>query len=56
MIVDEVIAGNPQQVEQYKTGKTRVLGFLVGQAMRVSNGQANPAAVVVNKLLRDKLT
>jgi Asp-tRNA(Asn)/Glu-tRNA(Gln) amidotransferase B subunit len=55
MIVDEVIAGNPQQVEQYKTGKTRVLGFLVGQAMRVSNGQANPAAVV-NKLLRDKLT
>src|SRR5260370_22404543 len=55
MIVDEVIAGNPQQVEQYKTGKTRVLGFLVGQAMRVSNGQANPAAGV-NKLLGDKLT
>jgi aspartyl-tRNA(Asn)/glutamyl-tRNA(Gln) amidotransferase subunit B len=54
MIVDEVIAGNPKQVEQYKTGKTTVLGFLVGQVMRVSNGQANPA--VVNELLRDKLT
>jgi len=54
MIVDEVIAGNPKQVEQYKTGTTSVLGFLVGQVMKVSNGQANPA--VVNELLRDKLT
>ena len=54
MIVDEVIAGNPKQVEQYKTGTTSVLGFLVGQVIKVSNGQANPA--VVNELLRDKLT
>ena len=41
-IVDEVIAGNPKQVEQYKAGKTAVLGFLVGQVMKASKGQANP--------------
>ena len=52
-IVDEVIAGNPKQGEQYKAGKTAVLGFLVGQVMKVSKGQANPAAV--NELLRVKL-
>jgi len=52
-IVDEVIAGNPKQVEQYKAGKTAVLGFLVGQVMKASKGQANPAAV--NELLRAKL-
>jgi aspartyl-tRNA(Asn)/glutamyl-tRNA(Gln) amidotransferase subunit B len=52
-IVDKVIAGNPKQVEQYKAGKTAVLGFLVGQVMKVSKGQANPAAV--NELLRVKL-
>jgi len=52
-IVNEVIAGNPKQVEQYKSGKTTVLGFLVGQVMKVSKGQANPASV--NELLRNKL-
>jgi aspartyl-tRNA(Asn)/glutamyl-tRNA(Gln) amidotransferase subunit B len=52
-IVDEVIAGNPKQVEQYKSGKTAVLGFLVGQVMKASKGQANPAAV--NELLKAKL-
>ncbi len=52
-IVDEVIAGNPKQVEQYKSGKTAVLGFLVGQVMKASKGQANPAAV--NELLRARL-
>ncbi|MBZ5611812.1 MAG: Asp-tRNA(Asn)/Glu-tRNA(Gln) amidotransferase subunit GatB [Acidobacteriia bacterium] len=52
-MVDEVIAANPKQVEQYKSGKTAVLGFLVGQVMKVSKGQANPAAV--NELLRAKL-
>jgi aspartyl-tRNA(Asn)/glutamyl-tRNA(Gln) amidotransferase subunit B len=53
-IVDEVIANNPKQVEQYKSGKTAVLGYLVGQVMKASKGQANPAAV--NELLRDKLS
>jgi len=52
-IVDEVIAGNPKQVEQYKSGKATVLGYLVGQVMKASKGQANPAAV--NELLKVKL-
>jgi aspartyl-tRNA(Asn)/glutamyl-tRNA(Gln) amidotransferase subunit B len=52
-IVDDVIAANPKQVEQYKAGKTTVLGYLVGQVMKVSKGQANPAAV--NELLKAKL-
>ena len=52
-IVDEVIAGNPKQVEQYKAGKIAVLGFLVGQVMKASKGQANPTAV--NELLRGRL-
>jgi aspartyl-tRNA(Asn)/glutamyl-tRNA(Gln) amidotransferase subunit B len=52
-MVDEVVAGNPKQVEQYKSGKTAVLGYLVGQVMKVSKGQANPAAV--NELLKAKL-
>ncbi|HEV2691180.1 MAG TPA: Asp-tRNA(Asn)/Glu-tRNA(Gln) amidotransferase GatCAB subunit B, partial [Bryobacteraceae bacterium] len=52
-IVDEVIAGNPKQVEQYRGGKTAVIGYLVGQVMKVSKGQANPGAV--NELLKVKL-
>jgi aspartyl-tRNA(Asn)/glutamyl-tRNA(Gln) amidotransferase subunit B len=52
-IIDEVIAANPKQVEQYKSGKTAVLGFLVGQVMKASRGQADPAAV--NRLLKGKL-
>ena len=52
-IVDEVIAASPKQVEQYKSGKTGVLGYLVGQIMKASKGQANPAAV--NDLLKAKL-
>ena len=53
-IVDEVLAGNSKQVEQYKSGKTTVIGFLVGQVMKASRGQANPAAV--NEVLKKKLT
>ena len=52
-IVAEVLAANPKQVEQYKSGKTAVAGFLVGQVMKASKGQANPAAV--NALLKEKL-
>ena len=52
-IVDEVIAASPKQVDQYKSGKTGVIGYLVGQVMQLSKGQANPAAV--NKLLKTKL-
>jgi aspartyl-tRNA(Asn)/glutamyl-tRNA(Gln) amidotransferase subunit B len=52
-IVDDVIAANPKQVDQYKAGKATVIGFLVGQVMKASKGQANPASV--NELLREKL-
>ncbi|MBZ5591200.1 MAG: Asp-tRNA(Asn)/Glu-tRNA(Gln) amidotransferase subunit GatB [Acidobacteriia bacterium] len=52
-IVDDVISANPKQVEQYRAGKATVLGFFVGQVMKASRGQANPAAV--NELLRKKL-
>ena len=52
-IVDEVIAGNVKQVEQYKSGKTTVIGYLVGQVMKATKGQANPAAV--NELLKARL-
>jgi aspartyl-tRNA(Asn)/glutamyl-tRNA(Gln) amidotransferase subunit B len=52
-IVDQVLAANPKQVEQYKGGKTTVLGFFVGQAMKASRGQANPAAI--GELLKQKL-
>ena len=52
-IAGEVIANFPKQVEQYKSGKTTVLNFLVGQAMKASRGQANVA--VVTEILKKKL-
>jgi len=52
-IVAEVLAANPKQVEQYKSGKGAVLGFLVGQVMKATRGQANPA--VVNEILQQRL-
>ena len=51
--IDEVIAGNPQQLEQYRAGKKTMLGFFVGQVMKASKGQANPQ--IVNELLTKKL-
>jgi aspartyl-tRNA(Asn)/glutamyl-tRNA(Gln) amidotransferase subunit B len=53
-IIDNAIAANPKQAEQYKSGKTAVLGYFVGQVMKASKGQANPAAV--NELLKAKLS
>jgi len=52
-IVAGVIAANPKQVEQYKSGKTTVINFLVGQVMKASRGQAKPD--VVTDLLKQKL-
>ncbi|MBS1827655.1 MAG: Asp-tRNA(Asn)/Glu-tRNA(Gln) amidotransferase subunit GatB [Acidobacteria bacterium] len=52
-IVDDVLAANPKQVEQYKSGKTQVIGFLVGQVMKLSKGQANPG--MANEMLKAKL-
>jgi len=52
-LIDEVIAANPDQVEQFRAGKEKVLGFFVGQIMKQSKGKANPGQV--NQRLRDKL-
>ena len=52
-MIDEVIAANPKQVEQYRAGKTTLAGFFVGQVMRASKGQANPA--LLNDLVTKKL-
>jgi aspartyl-tRNA(Asn)/glutamyl-tRNA(Gln) amidotransferase subunit B len=52
-MIDEVIAANPRQLEQYRAGKKTVAGFFVGQIMKASKGQANPA--LVNELLTKKL-
>ena len=52
-IIDEIIASNPKQVEQYRAGKKTVAGFFVGQVMKASKGQANPQ--LVNELLAKKL-
>ncbi len=52
-IVDEVIAANPKPVENYRAGKTALMGFFVGQVLKASGGKANPAAV--NEILKQKL-
>lgn len=53
-IIEEVIANNPSQVEQYRGGKEQLLGYFVGQVMKASKGKANPAQV--NQILRQKLS
>jgi aspartyl-tRNA(Asn)/glutamyl-tRNA(Gln) amidotransferase subunit B len=52
-IIDEILAANPKQLEQYRAGKKTVIGFFVGQVMKASKGQANPQ--MVNELLVKKL-
>jgi aspartyl-tRNA(Asn)/glutamyl-tRNA(Gln) amidotransferase subunit B len=52
-IIDEVIAANPKQAEQYRDGKKTVAAFFVGQVMKASKGQANPQ--LVNELVANKL-
>jgi aspartyl-tRNA(Asn)/glutamyl-tRNA(Gln) amidotransferase subunit B len=52
-LIDEAIASNPKQVEQYRGGKKTVAAFFVGQVMRLSKGQANPA--LLNELVAKKL-
>jgi aspartyl-tRNA(Asn)/glutamyl-tRNA(Gln) amidotransferase subunit B len=52
-IVDGIIAANPSQLAEYRGGKLGLLGFFVGQVMRETGGQANPA--VVNEVLKRKL-
>ncbi len=52
-LVDQAIIDNPAQVQQYRDGKTKIIGYLVGQVMKASQGKANPADV--NRMLADKL-
>ena len=52
-IIDAVLAANPEQVETYRGGKEGLLGFLVGQVMKETQGKADPK--VVNRLLRERL-
>ena len=53
-MVEDVIAANPGQAEDFKNGKDKLMGFFVGQVMQASKGQANPA--LVNKLIKEKLS
>jgi aspartyl-tRNA(Asn)/glutamyl-tRNA(Gln) amidotransferase subunit B len=52
-VIDEVIAGNPKELEQYRSGKTKLLGFFVGQVMKKTEGRADPK--LTNQLLNQKL-
>jgi aspartyl-tRNA(Asn)/glutamyl-tRNA(Gln) amidotransferase subunit B len=51
--IDEVMAKNSQQLEQYRAGQDKLFGFFVGQVMKATQGKANPAQV--NELLKKKL-
>jgi aspartyl-tRNA(Asn)/glutamyl-tRNA(Gln) amidotransferase subunit B len=52
-VIDEVMAKNPAQLADYRSGKDKLLGFFVGQVMKATGGKANPAEL--NKLLKAKL-
>ena len=52
-LIDKVITDNPDKVKEYKSGKDKLFGFFVGQAMKVSGGKANPQ--LVNEILKKKL-
>jgi aspartyl-tRNA(Asn)/glutamyl-tRNA(Gln) amidotransferase subunit B len=51
--IDDILAANPAQVAEYRSGKEKVFGFFVGQAMKATKGKANPAQV--NEILKKKL-
>jgi aspartyl-tRNA(Asn)/glutamyl-tRNA(Gln) amidotransferase subunit B len=53
-VIDEVIAANPKQLADYRSGKDKLFGFFVGQTMKATGGKANPA--LLNDLLKKKLT
>ena len=52
-VLEEVIAANPQSVEDYRSGKEKAIGFLVGQTMKAMKGKADPGAV--NRMLKELL-
>ena len=51
--IEEIVANNPKSVEDYKAGKKKAIGFLVGQTMKATQGKANPG--IVNKILTEIL-
>ncbi len=52
-VIDEIIAANPNQLEQYRSGKDKLFGYFVGQVMKATQGKANPQ--LINELLKKKL-
>ena len=52
-VIDQIIADNPEQADQYRQGNTKVAGWFTGQAMKATQGKANPQ--MVNELLKEKL-
>ena len=52
-VIEEIVTANPQSVEDYKGGKKKAIGFLVGQTMKAMKGKADPGAV--NKILQEVL-
>jgi len=52
-VIDDILASNPNEVERFKAGDAKLMGFFVGQIMKITKGKANPA--IVNELLRKKL-
>jgi len=52
-VIDEIIAANPNQLEQYRSGKDKLFGYFVGQVMKATQGKANPQ--LINELLKQKL-
>ncbi|MGH9762932.1 MAG: Asp-tRNA(Asn)/Glu-tRNA(Gln) amidotransferase subunit GatB, partial [Blastocatellia bacterium] len=52
-MVDRIVSGSKKQVEQYRSGKTALFGYFVGQVMKLSSGKANPQ--VVNKAVQEAL-
>jgi glutaminyl-tRNA synthetase len=52
-IIDEILSKNSEQLEQYRSGKTQLFGFFVGETMKATKGKANPK--IVNEILKNKL-
>jgi aspartyl-tRNA(Asn)/glutamyl-tRNA(Gln) amidotransferase subunit B len=52
-VIDGIMAAHPNQVDEYRAGKEKLLGFFVGQVMKQTQGKANPK--LVNEVLREKL-
>ena len=52
-MIDSIIAANPDNVAAYKNGKVNLIGWFVGQTIKMSQGKANPS--IVNKLVKEKL-